>query len=40
MVAIVWLGVYPQPLFDTAAGGLFNLQHADRSRGVLVELQR
>jgi NADH-quinone oxidoreductase subunit M len=27
-VAIVWLGVYPQPLFDTASAGIANLQHA------------
>ncbi len=26
MAAILWLGVYPQPLFDTAAAGLANLQ--------------
>lgn len=27
MVAILWLGVYPQPLFDTAAPGLADLRH-------------
>jgi NADH-quinone oxidoreductase subunit M len=31
MVAIVWLGFYPQPLFDITGGGLTNLQLSDAS---------
>ncbi|HZU89376.1 MAG TPA: NADH-quinone oxidoreductase subunit M, partial [Stellaceae bacterium] len=27
MAAILWLGVYPQPLFDTASSGIANLRH-------------
>ena len=26
IVALVWLGLYPQPIFDTAGPGLINLQ--------------
>jgi NADH-quinone oxidoreductase subunit M len=35
MVAILWLGVYPQPLFDTAAPGLADLRHPQASRTAL-----
>ena len=38
MVAILWLGVYPQPLMDTAAGGLGNLHVVmDADRFTLAE---
>ena len=37
LVAILWLGVYPQPLLDTASGGLDNLQVSSMSRITLAE---
>lgn len=35
MAAILWLGVYPQPLFDTAASGLANLRHPQTKSAAL-----
>ncbi|HET9147276.1 MAG TPA: NADH-quinone oxidoreductase subunit M [Acetobacteraceae bacterium] len=36
-VAIIWLGVYPQPVFDLANGGLVNLQAAAHGGVMLAE---
>ena len=32
IVALVWLGCYPQPVFDTASSGLANLQRVASER--------
>jgi NADH-quinone oxidoreductase subunit M len=36
MAAILWLGVYPQPLFDTAASGLADLRHPQTARTAFI----
>jgi len=32
VIVIVWLGVYPQPVLDTAAGGVANVQQPQAPR--------
>jgi len=37
IAAIIWLGAYPQPIFDTAAPGLANLQTATQNGSPLAD---
>jgi NADH-quinone oxidoreductase subunit M len=37
IAAIIWLGVYPQPVFDLAASGLANLQPMPHGSVILVD---
>jgi NADH-quinone oxidoreductase subunit M len=37
IAAIIWLGVYPQPVFDLASSGLANLQSTPHGNVILVD---
>jgi NADH:ubiquinone oxidoreductase subunit 4 (subunit M) len=37
IAAIIWLGAYPQPVFNIAASGLANLQTATRGGPMLTD---